>query len=209
MKSFKQHLLESKQSYEFKVKIAGEPADEQLDKLKGSLDRFVVELFQRSTRTPIQETQVDFPEHHNISVTTYDIKLSYPATSFQVRQLAADALGLSECCIKVRNLKEVEEQELNHKYDEKSGEALLGKDYDKENNQHLAGQSSVMSLLKELNKYKHQGEQYKGVNDQLLAKKAPTEKVAKVTSKYDKSIGTTSAIGSKQVTLPTAKLGKF
>jgi len=209
MKSFKQHLLESKQSYEFKVKIAGEPADEQLDKLKGSLDRFVVELFQRSTRTPIQETQVDFPEHHNISVTTYDIKLSYPATSFQVRQLAADALGLSECCIKVRNLKEVEEQELNHKYDEKSGESILGNDYDKENNQHLAGQSNVMSLLKELNKYKHQGEQYKGVNDQLLAKKAPTEKVAKVTSKYDKSIGTTSAIGSKQVTLPTAKLGKF
>jgi hypothetical protein len=209
MKSFKQHLLESKQSYEFKVKLAGEPSDEQLDKFKGSLDRFVVELFQRSTRTPIQETQLDFPEHKNISVTTYDIILTYPATSFQVRQLAAESLGLSECCVKVRNLKEQEEQELNHKNDEKSGEALLGKDYEKENNQHLAGQSNVMSLLKELGKVKHQGEQYKGVNDQLLAKKAPVEKAAKVTSKYDKSIGTTSAIGSKQVTLPTAKLGKF
>jgi hypothetical protein len=205
MKSFKQHLLESKQSYEFKVKIAGEPADEQLDKFKGSLDRFVVELFQRNTRTPIQETHVDFPEHKNISVTTYDIMLSYPATSFQVRQLASESLGLSECCVKVRNLKEQEEQELNHKFDEKSGKALLGKDYEKENNQHLSGQSNVMSLLKELNKVKHQGEQYKGVNDQLLAKKAPVEKAAVVSSKYDKSIGTTSAIGSKQVTLPTAK----
>lgn len=208
MKSFKQHLLESKQSYEFKVKIAGEPSDDQLDRFKGSLDRFVVELFQRSTRTPIQETQIDFPEHKNISVTTYDIILSYPATSFQIRQFASESLGLSECCIKVRNLKEQEELELNHKYDEKSGEALLGKDYDKENNQHLAGQSNVMSLLKELNKYKHQGEQYKGVNDQLLAKKAPAEKAVS-TSKYDKSIGTTSAIGSTQVTLPTAELGKF
>lgn len=208
MKSFKQYLLESKQVYEFKVKIAGEPADEQIDKFKGALTRYVISHFAKSTRTPIQETQIDFPEHKNISVTTYDVILNYPATSFQIRQLAAETLGLSECCVKVRNLHEQAEQELNHEHDEKSGESLLGKDYDKENNQHLAGQSNVMDLLKELNKYKHHGEQYKGVNDQLLAKKAPVEKAA-TNAKYDKKIGTTSLIGSKQVTLPTAKLGKF
>ena len=205
MKSFRQYLLESKQVYEFKIKVVEELDDSKISKLKGALERFTVESFSTGSRTPIQETQVDFPEHKNISVTTYDITLSYPATSFQVRQLAAESLGLSECCVKVRNLKEQEEQELNHKFDEKTGEALLGKDYEKENNQHLVGQSSTMSLLKELNKVKHQGEQYKGVNDQLLAKNAPVEKSAVVSSKYDKSVGTTSAIGSKQVTLPTAK----
>jgi len=204
MKSFRQHLLESKQVYEFKIKLVGEHPQDNINKLKSALERFTVESFSESTRTPIQETQVDFPEHHNINVTTYDVILTYPATSFQVRQLAADALGLSECCVKVRNLKEVEEEELNHKFDETSGDALLGKDYDKESNQHLAGQSNVMSLLKELNKVKHQGEQYKGVNDQLLAKKAPVEKAA-TSAKYDKTIGTTSPVGSKKVTLPTAK----
>jgi hypothetical protein len=206
MKSFKQHLLESKQVYEFKIKVVDQLTDSQIDQLKSTLQRFTVEQFSAGIRTPIQETQVDFPEHHNISTSTYDVIVAYPATSFQIRQLAADALGLSECCIKVRNLKEVEEEEINHKFDERSGEALLGKDYDKENNQHLAGQSNVMSLLKELNKVKHQGEQYKGVNDQLLAKKVPVEKAASV--KVDKQIGTASAIGSKQVTLPTARTGK-
>jgi hypothetical protein len=206
MKSFRQHLLESKQVYEFKIKVVGEQPQTEIDKLKSALERFTVESFSLGTRTPIQETQVDFPEHHNVNVTTYDVILTYPATSFQIRQLAADAFNMSECCVKVRNLKETEEDELNHKFDQKSGEALLGKDYDKENNQHLAGQSSVMSLLKELNKVKHQGEQYKGVNDQLLAKKVPVEKATSV--KVDKKIGTTSAIGSTSVSLPTARTGK-
>lgn len=206
MKSFRQHLLESKQVYEFKIKVVDQLNDSQIDKLKSALDRFTVEQFSTGTRTPIQETQVDFPEHHNIGTSTYDVTLTYPATSFQIRQLAADVLGLSECCIKVRNIREESECELNHQYDERSGETLLGKDYEKENNQNLVGQSNIMSLLKELNKVKHQGEQYKGVNDQILAKKAPVEKAA-TRAKTDKSIGTTSPIGSRQVTLPTAKTG--
>ena len=116
MKSFRQHLLESTQVYEFKIKVVDELNDAQIDKLKSTLERFTVEHFSAGTRTPIQETQVDFPEHHNIGTSSYDVTLTYPATSFQIRQLAADALGMSECCIKVRNLKEVEEEEINHKY---------------------------------------------------------------------------------------------
>jgi hypothetical protein len=208
MKSFRQHLLESKQVYEFKIKVVGEPTSEQIDKLKSVLERFTVESFSEGTRTPIQETQVDFPEHHNTNTTSFDVTLTYPATSFQVSQLAANALGVSECCIKVRNNKEVEEYDINHKYDQlNDSKALIGSDYDKENNQHLTGQSHVMSMLKELNKVKHQGTQYKGVNDQLLAKKSHVEKSAP-SAKTNTSIGTTSAIGSKKITLPTANLGK-
>jgi hypothetical protein len=204
MKSFKQYLLESKQVYEFKLKVTGEPATEQLDKLKGALERFTLESFSSGMRTPIQETQIDFPEHRNVSVTTYDVTLAYPATSFQIRQLAAESLGLSECCVKVRNLKEQEEQEINHAHDHASGDALLGKDYEKESNQHLVGETHTMALLKELNKVKHQGDQYKGVNDELLAKKAPVDK-AVTGAKVNSKIGTTSPIGSKSVKLPTAK----
>jgi len=208
MKSFRQHLLESKQVYEFKIKVVGEPTSEQIDKLKSVLERFTVESFLEGTRTPIQETQVDFPEHHNTNTTSFDVTLTYPATSFQISQLAATALGVSECCIKVRNNKEVEEYDINHKYDQlNDSKTLIGSEYDKENNQHLVGQSHVMSMLKELNKVKHQGTQHKGVNDQLLAKKMHVEKSAP-SAKTDKSIGTTSAIGSKKITLPTANLGK-
>lgn len=206
MKSFRQHLLESKQVYEFKVKVVDELTICQLDKFKGALDRFTVESFSAGTRTPIQETQRDFPSHKNVATTSYDIVLTYPATSFQIHQIAAETMGLSECCIKVRSLCEQAEEELNYANSgSASGESLLTKEYDKENNQSVVGDSHVMSLLKELGKVKHQGEQYTGVNDTILAKKSPAEKPAKI----DKNFGTISPIGSRQVNLPTAKLGKI
>jgi hypothetical protein len=207
MKSFRQYLLESKQVYEFKIKVVEELDDSKISKLKGALERFTVESFSTGSRTPIQETQVDFPDHKNIGTTTYDVVLTYPATSFQIRQIAADSLGLHESCIRVRNLKEQEEQDLNHAYDNKSGESILGKDYDKECNQNLVGEAQKMALLKELGKVKHQGDQYKGVNDKLLAKKAPADKSATV--KVDKKSSSSSVLGSRSVTLPTSKLGKF
>lgn len=202
MKSFKQHLLESKQVYEFKIKIAGEPAKEQIDRLKSALAPFTVESFSTGTRSPIQETQIDFPEHKNISTTTYNVVLSYPATSFQVKNLAAEALGLSECCIKVRNTKEEAEYDINHANDQKSGTALLGTDYENECNQHLVGETHKMGLLKELSKVKHQGEQYKGVNDKLLASSVPSSKSSTTSTNTPNS---SSVIGSRKVTLPTAK----
>lgn len=205
MKSFIQHLLESKQVYEFKIKIAGEPADQQIDKLKGALSRFTIESFSEGTRTPIQESHVDFPDHENINISMYNVTLTYPATSFQIRQLAAEAMDVSQSCIRVRNLREEAETDINHEHDTKTGESLLNKDYNKENNQHLVGDPHKMALLKELSKVKHQGEQYKGVNDKLLAKKAPVEKTA--VAKVDKKLGIISPIGSRQVTLPTAKTG--
>ena len=205
MKSFTQHLLESKQVYEFKIKIAGEPADEQINKLKGALEKFTIESFLEGTRTPIQESHVDFPDHENINVSTYNVTLTYPATSFQIRQLAAASMNVSQSCIRVRNLREEAETDINHEHDIKTGESLLGKDYNKENNQSLVGEPHKLALLKELSKVKHQGEQYKGVNDKLLAKKAPVEKTT--AEKVDKKLGIISPIGSRQVTLPTARTG--
>jgi hypothetical protein len=205
MKSFKQYLLESKQVYEFKIKVIDELTTCQLDKLKGALARFSVESFSSGTRTPIQETQVDFPSHKNVAATVYDVVLGYPATSFQIHQMAAETMGLSECCIKVRSMLEEQEIDLNNKFNTASGESLLTKDYENENNQKIVGDAHTMSLLKELGKVKTQGDQYTGVNDSLLAKKSPSEKPASVCT----NVGTTSPIGSRQVKLPTANLGKL
>lgn len=206
-KSFKEYLLESKQNYEFKIKIAGDAGDAASDKIKTALDKFKVESLSEAKRTPIQETQVDFPEHNNIEVTIFDATVAYPVTSHQVRDLVAEALGLTHTCVKVRNLKEQEEDEINHQYcqNNPSGESLLGKDYDKSNNQSVVGDKHTMALLKELNKVKHQGTQYKGINDQILAKKAPVNKESSKPSKVEKSI---SPVGSKQNTIPDPYKGK-
>lgn len=199
MKSFKEYLIESKQTYDFKIKIAGECPDDCADKIKEALAQFDCATCSSGKRTPIQESQVDFPELRNVEVTVFETSLNYPTTSEQIRNLVADKLNVSQTNIRVRNPAEEAEQEIN----EQETEQVLGKDYPKENNQHLVGEKHTMSLLKELGKNKKTLEQYKGVNDKILAKKSPVEKTA--ASKVDKKSGSASPIGSKQVSKPTAK----
>jgi hypothetical protein len=199
MKSFKEYLIESKQTYNFKIKVAGECPESCSDKIKEALAQFDCASCSSGKSTPIQESQVDFPELKNVEVTIFETCLNYPATSEQVRNLVADKLNISQGNIRVRNPAEEAEHEIN----EQELEQVLGKDYPKENNQHLVGDKHTMSMLKELGKNKKTLEQYKGVNDKILAKKPPVEKTA--VTKVDKKSGSLSPIGSKQVSKPTAK----
>lgn len=199
-KSFKEYLLESKQTYEFKIKIAGNIEESASTAIKQSLQKYNVESISDVRRTPIQENVVDFPEHNNMEVNIMDIVLTYPITSTQLRNIIAETLNKTQSCVIVRNLKEQEEEKINSQYNqnEKSGEATLSKPYDKENHQALVGNDKVMSLLKELSKDKNQGTQYKGVNDKILASKSPSSK--KVTSEAPKK--SLSAVGSTTIKKP-------
>ena len=189
-KTFKEYFFENKKIYEFKIKVVGDLSDDDVSKIKQSLNKFNVESCSDKLRTPIQESQIDFPNQKNIEVSVIDIATAYPVTSMQITDAISEALHMPRGSIKVRNLKEQEEDELNHKYtqDNKTGESLLNSDYEKSNNQSIVGDKHVMSLLKELNKTKTTGTQYKGVNDKLLAKAPPKEKPQKP-NKVDKSFG--------------------
>ena len=201
MKSFKEYLIESKQTYDFKIKIAGECPEKCVEDIKAALSQYDVESVSKGTRTPIQETHYDFPEEKNIEVTVYEVCLNYPATSEQIRAAVASKISKTESQIKVRNPEEEAESILNHANDEASGEALLEKDLEEVDGQDLVGDKHTMSLLKELSKNKTTGEQVKGTNDKILAKKAPTEKAAKT----DKKAGVVSPVGSKKITKPDVK----
>jgi hypothetical protein len=202
MKSFKEYLVENKQVYEFKVKIAGDCPKDCSMLIKRALSKFQVESCSSGKSTPIQETQTDFPGLANVGVTMFDVCTSYPATSLEVQNLVAEHCGVPAGCIKVRNLKEQEEEELNHANDELSGEALIEKEYDKGTGQDKVGEKHTMSLLKELNKNKVELTQYKGVNEKLLTKKAPSEK----STKAEKISSTTGVFG--KVTNPDPRKGK-
>jgi len=204
MKPFREYLTESKKIYEFKIKIAGDLESDASKKIKLALEKFNVENCSSGKRSPVQESPIDFPEHHNVNVTVFDISLSYPSTSLMVKEAIAERLSLTDSCIKVCNIKEQEEYELNHQFDEKSGESLLTKEYETIDSSGLAGEKQKMNLLKELSKIKHEGEQYKGVNDELLAKSSPNEKVDGPAIKTSK-LNNISPIGSTKVKLPTAK----
>ena len=205
MKSFKEYLVENKQVYEFKIKIAGDCPKDCSMLIKRGLSKFQVENCSSGKSTPIQETQTDFPGLANIGITMFDVTTCYPATSLEVQTLIAEHCGVPASSIKVRNLKEQEEEELNHANDEASGEALIEKDYEKADNQSTVGDKHTMSLLKELNKNKVELTQYKGVNEKILAKKAPSEKSAK-TAKTEKLSSTTGVFG--KVNNPDPRKGK-
>lgn len=179
MKSFKEYLTESKKTYDFKVKIAGECPEGCAAKIKEALSMYDVASCSEGARTPIQESHFDFPAHKNIEVTTFDVCLNYPTNSTAVRQAVAEKLSLTNTCVLARTPLEEAEVVLNHANDKKSDSALLEKDYDKQKNQDLVGDKHVTSFLKELSKTKTQGTQYKGVNEKILAKKSPAEKSVK------------------------------
>jgi hypothetical protein len=203
MKSFKDYLTESKKTYDFKIKIAGECESGTGDKIKEALSMYDCASCSAGNRTPIQETHFDFPDKKNIEVTVFDVSLNYPTISPEIRAAVASKLKVSESCVIVRNPQEEAETVLNHANDKTEDGALLDKPLEETDGQSLVGDKHVTSFLKELSKTKTTGNQVKGTNDKILAKKAPAEKSA--SGKADKKAGSTSPVGSKKITKPDVK----
>ena len=181
MKSFKDYLIESteEKKYSFKIKVAGDLPEHFEDAAKMALQKYQVSSFNKGKTTPIQAKLVDFPTLENMQVTVFDIDLMYPTTSQVLTSYMAEHTGIDPCCMRVRSLKEEEEAELNaENFIDKNKSALLTQDYQKENHQDLVGEKRMSSFLKELAKTSKetQPEQYKGVNEKILAKSAPKEK---------------------------------
>jgi hypothetical protein len=206
MKSFKEYLTESKKTYEFKVKIAGDCPTDCAQQVKAALAQFHVETCSSGKSVPIQERHAEFPEHKNIAMTIFDVATTYPATNEQIRSKVAEALSLAHSMVKVKNMAEEYEYAINHEHDNKTGKAILGTPYEASNNQDLVGEKYVMNFLKELSQEKKTGTEYTGVNDQLLAKSTASHKQTKMET-TNKKTGTVSTIGSKQVKLPDPMKG--
>jgi hypothetical protein len=122
MKSFKEYLTESKKSYSFRVKVAGELPQNFEKKLKeclGATNPTVVE----KSKTPIQAKPLDFPELENMEVYTFEVTCEYPITT---PELAVHVGYLvPESNFRVRNGNDPAEAE-HATFDlEPSGEALL------------------------------------------------------------------------------------
>jgi hypothetical protein len=102
MRSFKEHLTESKKTYDFRIKIAGECTTEHETKLKGLLERFSVAGFKKIGKTPIQDLPLDFPKLKNIEVTIYEVALEYPTTQFELTEYLSSGLRITNENIVVR-----------------------------------------------------------------------------------------------------------
>jgi hypothetical protein len=88
MKRLAQYLAESERTYDYRIKLCGNPTTEFVRELKSKLDQFDPVKMSDLRSTPIQIIPTDFPNFKNEAVTMFDVSFRYPAIEPQIKQLA-------------------------------------------------------------------------------------------------------------------------
>ena len=156
MSTFKEYLIESAKSYDYKIKIAGDIDKDFATKMETALGKFEVAKMSAGKKTPIQSLPLDFPQLKNESVTIFDVTTNYPASVRVMKEYIADYMNISQTHLVVRKPGEPTEE-----YQEQM--AIAGKseyknklqdiemsDAPKVNAEDFHSTKANMSLLKEL-----------------------------------------------------------
>jgi hypothetical protein len=150
MRSFKDILLESKKTYEFKIGIAGDCPQECVDMLETALKKFNVTNMTSGKKTPIQERPLDFPQLQNMEVTYFEATVEYPTTSQVLQEYLGKCCGVDQSHIIVRNMNDPREEYQEAKDDEPYEAMLTTEELGGESAQEDVAGNRVMDLLKEL-----------------------------------------------------------
>jgi len=178
MSTFKDYLTESTKSYDYKIKIAGEPKDIDKNALETALQKFDLASMSAGKSTPIMTMPLDFPRLSNESVTIFDVTTNYPESARTMQEYLSDVLRIPATHIVVRKPGEpTEEYQNDMEVAEKSEYAnklhdIEYKDAPKVNAEDYHSTKANMGLLKEL------------LKDREENKDAPKEK-ENATSKED------------------------
>lgn len=151
MKRFAEYLTESKKTYNFKVRVAGELPENFADDMERALTKYEIVKISNGKKTPITEKPLDFPQLSNCEVTHFDVEVSYPVTAHILERYLVDECGCQHSHIIVRGENDpVEEYQMEQPSD-KPYEAMLNtEDMGGESAQQEVAGNRVMDLLKEL-----------------------------------------------------------
>ena len=178
MSTFKDFLTESTKSYDYKIKIAGEPKDIDKNALETALQKFDLASMSAGKSTPIMTLPLDFPRLSNESVTIFDVTTNYPESTRVMHEYLSDILRIPAPHIVVRKPGEPTEEYQNDMEVAKKSEYanklhdIEYKDAPKVNAEDYHSTKANMGLLKEL------------LKDREENKDAPKEK-ENATSKED------------------------
>tara|TARA_B100000401_G_C52684531_1_gene661405 strand:+ start:25 stop:621 length:597 start_codon:yes stop_codon:yes gene_type:complete len=170
MSTFKDYLTESTKSYDYKIKIAGEPKDIDKNALETALQKFDLANMSAGKSTPIMTLPLDFPRLSNESVTIFDVTTNYPASPRVMHEYLSDILRIPATHIVVKKPGEPTEEYQNDMQVAKNSEyknKLLDiemTDAPKVNAEEFHSTKANMGLLKEL------------LKDRVENKDAPKEK---------------------------------
>ena len=151
MRKFSEILTESKKTYEFIIRVAGELPEGFQDHLKTSLEKFSLVKLTGPKRSPIQEKPLDFPQLQNMEVHTFEAEVNYPTISHILERYIVGTCNIDHSKIVVRVPGEPIELQQSLDTDEGPYEALLTtEDLGGESAQELVAGNRIMDLLKEL-----------------------------------------------------------
>jgi len=159
MTTLEKYLFESKKTYKFKIRAAGELPEGFEDRLETALNKYQIVNFTKGKRTPITERPLDFPQLQNCEVTSYDAELSYPTTNHVLESYLSLELNFPDTHLSVHTDSEPLELEQTIDKNEKDYTSLLAtEDLGGESAQNKVGENRVMDLLKELEQARKENE---------------------------------------------------
>jgi len=156
MSTFKDYLTESTKSYDYRIKIAGEPKDIDKNALETALQKFDLAKMSAGKSTPIMTLPLDFPRLSNEQVTIFDVTTNYPESPRVMHEYLSDLLRIPMTHIVVRKPGEpTEEYQQDMDVAKKSEYAnklhdIEYKDAPKVNAEDYHSTKANMGLLKEL-----------------------------------------------------------
>jgi len=158
MKSFRSYLVESEQTYKFRIKLACECSDETMDALETALQKYDMKSMSKPKKTPIQEHPMDFQTLQNAEVFIMDTELQYPVTAHQLYEYISQVVGVPASHLVVINQDNPEEiaREEALKEEGEEYEALLGSDYKEEKQDPTFGDAYNENMLKSLETRKYE-----------------------------------------------------
>ena len=158
MSTFKDYLTESTKSYDYRIKIAGEPKDIDKNALETALQKFDLASMSAGKSTPIMTLPLDFPRLSNESVTIFDVTTNYPESARVMQEYLSDILRIPATHLVVRKPGEPTEEYQNDMEVAKKSEYasklqdIEMKDAPKVNAEDYHSTKANMGLLKELMK---------------------------------------------------------
>ena len=152
MKSFKEHLTESKKTYEFKIGVAGALPEGFTDHLETAMQKFSVVNMSNGKKTPIQERPLDFPQLQNMEVTYFEVEVNYPTTPQVLQEYVGKCCNIDQAHVIVRNANDPREDYQQEKENTAYEPVLTTEEMGGESAQDSVAGNRVMDLLKELEK---------------------------------------------------------
>ena len=181
MSTFKEYFTESVKSYDYKIKIAGEPKDIDANRLETALQKFEVAKMSAGKKTPIQSMPLDFPALSNEAVTIFDVSTNYPASVREMKEYIADYMNISPAHVVVRKPGEPTEEYQDQMQVAKNSEYknklqdIEYKDAPIVKGEEFHSTKANMSLLKELLKDKEKNDHPKEKENIQSKEDAPAE----------------------------------